>query len=63
MLETLRFSKKEKEQIRKKWTEINKHLIMNGQIPLKESEMVHLILKKSISYAKIDKNGELYLDV
>jgi len=63
VIQSVRFSKKESEQIRKKCTEINKGLVMSGKAPLKDSEFVHKILDISIAYVKLDSKGEVYIDL
>lgn len=58
----IRLTKDEQEQLRKKSIEINKLLIQAGREPLKDSEIAHKILEKSISCVKVDKKGEIYLE-
>lgn len=58
----IRLSKQEQEDLRKKAIEINKLLISKGKEPLKDSEIVHIILEKSITYVKVNKEGELYIE-
>jgi hypothetical protein len=60
---SIRLSVDEQEQLRKKSIEINKMLIKAGLEPLKDSELVHKILNKSISYATVGRSGEIVLDV
>lgn len=62
MPKTLRLSDKEQEDLRKKSIEINKLLVKEGLQPLKDSELAHKILEKSITYVRVDKKGEIYLD-
>ena len=62
MAENIRLTKREQEQLRKKATEINKLLINRGKEPVKDSELLHKILEKTITYVKIDKAGEIYIE-
>lgn len=62
MPKTLRLSDKEQEDLRKKAIEINKLLVKEGLQPLKDSEIAHKILEKSIAYVRVDKKGEIYLE-
>lgn len=59
---TLRLSITEQEELRKKAIEINKLLVRDGLQPMKDSELAHKILEKSIAYARIDKRGEIYFE-
>ncbi len=60
---TLRFKKCEEAELHKKCIEINKILINKNLMPIRESELAHFILEKSISYVKVSKDGKLYIDV
>lgn len=63
MVTAVRLTPKEQDDLRKKCIEINKLLIKDNKMPLKESELVHKILEKSISYVKIGVSGEVILDM
>jgi len=63
MSKQLRLSEWEQEAIREKAIEINKLLIKHGMPPLKDSELTHKILELSISYVKLNAQGELFLDL
>lgn len=56
---TLRLSTEEQEQLRKKCIEINKLLIKMGREPVKDSELAHIILAKSMSYIEVGQSGEI----
>lgn len=60
---TLRLTQKEQEQLRKKAIEINKILIEKRMEPVRDSELAHLILEKSITYVKVGSSGEIIIDV
>ncbi len=59
----LRFTKKEENNLRKKCIQINKILIDKNKLPIRESELAHIILDKSITYVKTDSKGEIYIDI
>lgn len=59
---TLRLTNDEQEMLRKKCVELNKQLIGKGKEPIKDSELAHEILLKSISYAKINEAGKIYIE-
>lgn len=62
MPSTLRLSDQEQEQLRKKCTEINKLLIKQGREPLRDSELAHKILEKSMPYVRLGESGEIRID-
>lgn len=51
---TLRLSDEEQENLRKKAIEINSILIKKGLQPLRDSQLLHEILKESIEYAYLE---------
>jgi len=63
MATNVRLTKEEQRKIMEKSIEINKLLVNNNKAPLKESELIHKILELSITYAKVDNEGNIYLDV
>lgn len=62
MPSTLRLTTEEQEGLRRKCIEINKILIKEGKEPIRDSELAHALLEKSIKLAKVDKNGDLYIE-
>lgn len=60
---TLRLTNAEQELLRKKCIEINKLLIKQGRQPIRDSELVHFLLEKSVSYVEISESGELKLEL
>lgn len=60
---TLRLTNDEQESLRKKCIEINKILIKNNRQPIKDSELAHLLLEKSMAYMAVSDKGDLILDV
>lgn len=59
---TLRLTTEEQEALRKKCIEINKLLIQKGREPVRDSELAHEILAKSITYVRVSASGEIYID-
>mgnify|MGYP000200376083 CR=1 FL=1 len=62
MGKTVRLSDAETEAIRQKAIEINKLLIKQGQQPLRDSELVHKILEKSVPYVQLNTKGEVVIE-
>ncbi|PPS27043.1 hypothetical protein BVY11_20980 [Pseudomonas amygdali pv. morsprunorum] len=63
MATNVRLTNAEQEAIRQKAIEINKLLIKKGMQPLRDSELVHKILEKSVPYASLSEAGEVVLEV
>lgn len=57
----IRLTQTEQEQLRQKAIEINKLLVKQGRQPLRDSELAHKILEKSVTYAQLNSNGEVVL--
>ena len=57
----IRLTQAEQEQLRKKAIEINKLLVKQGMQPLRDSELAHKILEKSVPYAQLTASGEVVL--
>lgn len=57
----IRLTQQEQEQLRQKAIEINKLLVKQGRQPLRDSELVHKILEKSLAYAQLTSSGEVEL--
>lgn len=60
---TLRLTNAEQELLRKKCIEINKLLIKQGRQPIRDSELAHFLLEKSVGYVEISESGELKIDL
>lgn len=60
---TLRLTTAEQEALRKKCIEINKLLIKQGRQPIKDSELAHFLLDKSVAYVIVGESGDLTLDM
>ncbi len=63
MPKTVRITDSEEKALNKKCVELNKALISKNKMPVRESELVHLILEIAIKNIRIDKTGEIYIDV
>lgn len=62
MATNVRLTQAEQEAIRQKAIEFNKLLIKQGRQPLRDSELVHKILEKSVPYARLTESGEVVID-
>ena len=60
---TIRLTNAEQEAIRQKAIEINKLLIKQGKQPLRDSELVHKILEKSVPYVQLGTSGEVVIEI
>ncbi|WP_445346515.1 hypothetical protein [Acinetobacter bohemicus] len=56
---TVRMNDKEQEMLRKKCIELNKQLINRNLMPIKESELVHIILEQCITNVQLTTSGNL----
>ena len=61
MATTMRINDLEQEAIRKKAIELNKRLVEAGRAPVKDSELVHAILIKSIKSAYLDSEYKIQI--
>lgn len=61
MASQLRLKAPEQEKIRKKAIDINKLLVREGKEPLKDSELVHIILDLGLDMVEINRKGEVVL--
>lgn len=57
MAVTVRLNDKEQESLRKKAVELNKILIQKGMQPVRDSELVHIILEQCIDLVEVNTNG------
>ena len=58
----VRLTQMEQDQLRKKSIEINRLLVKRGMQPLRDSELVHKILEKSVPYVQLSESGELVIE-
>lgn len=61
MASQLRIKEAEQEKIRKKSIEINKLLVREGKEPLKDSELVHIIIDLGLDMVEVNRKGEIVL--
>lgn len=59
MAVTVRLNDKEQELLRKKCVELNKQLINRNLQPIKDSELVHLILEQAVENVELSASGKL----
>lgn len=59
---TIRLTNAEQEAIRQKCIEINKLLVKRGMSPMRDSELVHKILDKSVPYVQINASGDVVIE-
>lgn len=62
MATNVRLTTAEQEAIRQKAIEFNKILIRQGKQPMRDSELVHKILEKSVAYARLSDIGEVVIE-
>ena len=55
----LRLKEEEVEKVRQKAIEINKKLIKLDREPIKDSELLHIVIDLGIDNIVVNKNGEL----
>ena len=59
MAKMLRLTKGEEQALNEKSLKINKILIMAGMQPVKDSELLHIVLVDAIKRIKINKRNEI----
>lgn len=63
MPKTIRLNRKEEDALRDKCVELNKMLIINNKEPIKDSELVHIVLDRGVKNVRLDEEFDFYLDV
>lgn len=61
MPSNIRLTKSEQEAIRQKAIEINKLLVKRGLEPIRDSELTHIILEKSVACVQLNERGEIVI--
>ena len=56
---TVRLNDKEQESLRKKCVDLNKALINKNLMPIKDSELVHIILDQCIEAVELTTSGKI----
>ncbi|MCO8060381.1 hypothetical protein [Acinetobacter towneri] len=59
MVQSVRLNDAEQEKLRKKAVELNKVLIQKGQQPVRDSELVHILIEEGIELIEISNSGKL----
>jgi len=59
MVQSVRLNDTEQEKLRKKAVELNKALIQKGQQPVRDSELVHILIEEGIELIEINNSGKL----
>lgn len=59
MVQSVRLNDSEQEKLRKKAVELNKALIQKGQQPIRDSELVHILIEEGIELIEINNSGKL----
>ena len=59
MVQSVRLNDMEQEKLRKKAVELNKALIQKGQQPIRDSELVHILIEEGIELVEINNSGKL----
>ena len=59
MPESMRFTKQEQQLLHKKCIELNKQLMAKEQMPIRESELAHIILEKGLEHVNVTRNGSI----
>ena len=59
MVQSVRLNDKEQEKLRKKAVELNKTLIAKGQQPIRDSELVHILIEEGLELVEISNSGKV----
>ncbi|CEI54778.1 MULTISPECIES: hypothetical protein [Acinetobacter] len=59
MVQSVRLNDAEQEKLRRKAVELNKALIQKGQQPVRDSELVHILIEEAIELIEINNSGKL----
>lgn len=58
MVQSVRLNEQEQELLRKKAVELNKVLIQRGQQPLRDSELVHILIEEGLNLIEVGASGK-----
>lgn len=58
MVQSVRLNDQEQELLRKKAVELNKALIQKGQQPLRDSELVHILIEEGLDLIEVGSSGK-----
>jgi len=59
MVKSVRINDEEQEKLRKKAVELNKVLIQKGQQPLRDSELVHILIAEGLDQLEVGNSGQV----
>ena len=57
MVQSVRINDQEQEMLRKKAVELNKTLIQKGQQPLRDSELIHILIDQGLELLEVSNSG------
>ncbi|AXY58426.1 hypothetical protein CDG60_09065 [Acinetobacter chinensis] len=57
MVKSVRIKDEEQEMLRKKAVELNKILIQKGQQPLRDSEIIHILIDEGLELLEVSNSG------
>ncbi|KAB0627245.1 hypothetical protein F7P82_08595 [Acinetobacter guillouiae] len=57
MVQSVRINDQEQEMLRKKAVELNKILIQKGQQPLRDSELIHILVEEGLELLEVSNSG------
>lgn len=57
MVQSVRINDQEQEMLRKKAVELNKVLIQKGQQPLRDSELIHILVEEGLELLEVSNSG------
>lgn len=61
MVQSVRLNDQEQEALRKKAVELNKILIQKGQQPIRDSELVHILIEQGIEFIEVGASGNVII--
>lgn len=61
MVQSVRLNEQEQEALRKKAVELNKVLIQKGQQPLRDSELVHILIEEGLDLIEVGNSGKAFI--
>ena len=61
MVQSVRLNDQEQEALRKKAVELNKILIQKGQQPIRDSELVHILIEQGIEFIEVGTSGNVFI--
>ena len=59
MVKSVRINDQEQEMLRKKAVELNKILIHKGQQPVRDSELVHILVEQGLELLEVSNSGSV----